>query len=382
MPTPERGSTRGSFTVALCAATILVGCERVTPTAPLGVAVKVATPERSSTMASARYTAQIVPGVRVDLAFKVGGYVESIAQVAGVNDQPRPLQEGDLVEAGAQLASLRESDYDQKVAEARAAVSQAASTYRDARRDAARDAKLARVGSLPPATADSSRARRDAAAAATAGARARLAQAKTARSDATLVAPLSGVILKRAIEVGSLATPGTVAFTIADVTKVKAAFGVPDLLLPRIKLGDTLRVTTDAFPGVTFEGQVSRLAPEADQRSRVFDVDVTIPNPDNKLKAGMVASLAIDTDAAAEGNAEDLPLVPLSAIVRPRTGKGFAVYVVEAAGGVTRARAREVTLGDYLGRVVPIKKGLGLTERVVVQGAGLLADGERVEVIP
>jgi multidrug efflux system membrane fusion protein len=69
--------------------------------------------------------------------------------------------------------------------------------------------------------------------------------------------------------------------------------------------------------------------------------------------------------------------------VRP-AGKdqAFAVYVVDAPAGRTTAHAREVELGDYLGRVIPVKKGLAGGEHVVVLGAGLLSDGEDVEIVP
>jgi multidrug efflux system membrane fusion protein len=358
---------------------IVIACTKDVPPLPRGVAVKVATVEKSSTSTATRYSAQIVPATRVDLAWKVGGYVESIAEVPGVDGQPRPLQEGDLVEAGTQLASLRKTDYQQKIAEAKAAVAQAYAVYREAKLDAARDSKLARAGSLPGAAADASRTRRDGADAVMDGARARLSQAQSALADSTLTAPMAGVVVKRAIEVGALAAPGTIAFSIADVHNVKAVFGVPDVFLKQIELGATQKVTTDAFPGVEFEGKVSRIAPSADQRSRVFEIDVTIPNPDNQLKAGTVAALAINPVANSEA---DVPLVPLNAIVRPPSGKGFAVFVVETANGVTRVKAVEVQLGEYLGRVVPVKSGLAGNESVVVQGAGLLSDGEQVEVIP
>jgi len=345
---------------------------------PRGVAVRVAQVEKSSTSSSTRYSAQIVPATRLDFAFKVGGYVESIAQVAGADGQRRLLQEGDVVETGAELASLRKSDFTQKVAEAKAAVSQAYAIAREARLDAVRDSKLARSGSLPEATAGASRSRAESSGAVVEGAQARLAQARTALGDSTLISPMHGVVIKRAIEVGTLVAPGTVAFSIADVDNVKAVFGVPDVLLKQIQVGAAQKVTADAFPGVEFEGKVSRLAPSADQRSRVFEVDVTIPNGEGKLKAGMVASLSINPAANSEA---DVPLIPLGAIVRPPSGKGFAVFIVENKDKVLRARAREVELGEYLGRVVPVKKGLEGSETIVTQGAGMLSDGERIEVI-
>lgn len=354
------------------------GCAKEAPPLPRGVAVRVAQVEKSSTSSATRYSAQIVPATRLDFAFKVGGYVESIAQVSGTDGQRRLIQEGDVVENGMELAGLRKSDFTQKVAEAKAGVSQAYAIAREARLDASRDSKLARAGSLPEATAGASRSRAESSGAAVEGAQARLAQARTALADSTLVSPMHGVVIKRSIEVGTLVAPGSIAFTLADVDNVKAVFGVPDVLLKQIQLGAAQKVAADAFPGVEFEGKVSRLAPSADQRSRVFEVDVTIPNAEGKLKAGMVASLSINPAANSEA---DVPLIPLGAIVRPPSGKGFAVFVVENKDKVLRARAREVELGEYLGRVVPVKKGLEGGETIVVQGAGMLQDGERIEVI-
>jgi multidrug efflux system membrane fusion protein len=358
---------------------LAIACTKDKPVQSKGIAVKVAPVKRTSDVAGTRYSAQIVPHTRLDLAFKVGGYVESIAQVKGVDGAMRNLQEGDVVEEGQELAALRKTDYGHKIAEAKAALAQASAMYRDAKREAERDSKLEDKGSLPGAVADASRGRRDSAAAAAEGARVRLQQAQSAYGDTTLRAPMSGVVVKRAIEVGALAAPGTVAFAIADVDNVKAMFGVPDVFLSQIEVGASHKVTTDAFPGVEFEGKVSRLAPAADQRSRVFEVDITIPNKEGKLKPGMVASLKIK---AAASTAVDVPLVPLNAIVRPPSGKGYAVFVVETQNGITRVKAREVELGEYLGRVVPVKSGLAVDENVVVQGTGLLSDGDRVEVIP
>src|SRR6185369_1830554 len=110
-----------------------------------------------------------------------------------------------------------------------------------------------------------------------------------------------------------------------------------------------------------------------------------IPNADQRLKSGMVAALSLADDGGGASGAakKDEPLVPLSAIVRsPGHAGQFAVFVIDDAGGKSTARAKDVTLGEYLGNVIPVKEGLAGGERIVVQGAGLLSDGEAVEVIP
>jgi multidrug efflux system membrane fusion protein len=174
-----------------------------------------------------------------------------------------------------------------------------------------------------------------------------------------------------------------VAFTVAEIRNVKVVFGVPDTVLPRIALGATQDITTEAYRDVKFKGRITRVDPTADPKSRVFEVEVTIPNDDGRLKTGMIAALSL-ADAVVATGAQ--PLVPLSAIVRSPAHPGqFAVYLVEGdPGGTGRgtARARDVELGDYLGSVIPVTKGLAGGERIVTMGAGLLSDGEAVQVIP
>jgi RND family efflux transporter MFP subunit len=365
---------------AALVALLSCACHDQPATKPQPMAVKVAVVERASAVAGTHYSAQINPATRLDLAFKVGGYVDQVAAVPGVDGKKRLLQEGDAVRAGMQLAALRRTDYVQKLAEAKAALAQAKAALDQAKLDFSRTEQLAQNNAVAGAELDAARTRRDGAEATLSGARARVDQAATALSDTALRSPLDGIVLKRAIEVGALAAPGTVAFAVADVSSVKVAFGVPDVVLPRVQLGAEMTVTTEAYPGEKFVGNISLIAPSADPRSRVFEVDITIPNLDGRLKAGSVAALSLEgvADAAADAS----PLIPLSAIVRsPARADGFAVFVVDGKAAPPVARLREVELGEYLGRVIPVKRGLTGGESIVVQGAGLLSDGETVEVI-
>jgi RND family efflux transporter MFP subunit len=360
---------------------LVAACAKPAPIASTATAVKVAVVEQSGTAAGTRYSAQIEPATRVDLAFKVGGYIDSVTQAPGLDGKPRLLQEGDAVRAGMALARLRTTDYQQKLGEAQAAMAQAKVALDQAQMDLDRVSKLADSGAVPVAERDAQKTRRDSAAAQYTGARVRVDEAQTALADTVLRSPLTGVVLKRNIEVGALAGPGLVGFAVADVDSVKAMYGVPDTALSRVRLGAVQTVTTEAYPGTQFSGRISRIAPSADPRSRVFEVEISIPNDDGRLKPGMVAALALE--AGADASAKSEPLVPLSAIVRsPSKAGGFAVYVVADAKGHPVAHARDVELGEYLGRVIPVRQGLAGGETIVVQGAGLLSDGEPVQVIP
>ncbi|HZI48994.1 MAG TPA: efflux RND transporter periplasmic adaptor subunit, partial [Pyrinomonadaceae bacterium] len=169
------------------------------------------------------------------------------------------------------------------------------------------------------------------------------------------------------------------AFTLADLTSVKAAFGVPDLALQSLKMGDTLKITTDALPGEEMSGQISRIAPSADQNSRVFDVEVTIPNPQGKLKPGMIAALSVGEGTGAK---VEVPVVPLTAITRAKDSNSYALLVIDQHDGWSVARMRPVTLGDSFGNSIAIKDGVRPGETVITTGVTQVADGDVVQVMP
>jgi len=392
--------------------------------------VKVKTIEKHTGTSSVRYSASIRPSSQVEVAFKVGGYVETIKGLQG-----RHIQAGDIVQKGAVLAGLRQSDYAAKVNEARSQAGEARSTVdtnnaqlkeaitavetsraqlKDseaaltrARLDFERAEALFATQSITKPDYDAAKERFEVNKAKFEAAKAQLAVAEakvnTARfqigaaesrlkttedvvysatiplGDAQLRAPLSAVVIERKIEVGQLVSTGTPAFVLADVSSVKAAFGVPDLALQNFKIGDTLTMTTDAVPGTEFTGHISRISPAADQSSRVFDVEVTIPNTEGLLKPGMVAAMSVTES----GSSTEVPVVPLTAVTRAKAdASGYAVLVVEEAAGKQIARFRSVELGESYGNSVVVKSGVKPGEIVVTTGITQVEDGEEVHVMP
>jgi multidrug efflux system membrane fusion protein len=131
---------------------------------------------------------------------------------------------------------------------------------------------------------------------------------------------------------------------------------------------------------VEFRGRITRIAPSADPNSRVFEVECTIANSDNRLKVGMIAALKIAMQASSPQTAL---LLPLNAIVRPKNDpQGYAVFVVEEQDGKARARERKVGLGDVTGNSIAVNAGLQGGEKVIVRGATLVVDQQEVRIIP
>ena len=346
--------------------------------------VRVQAAEPSPVGGGVRYSANIVAKDQVSLAFKQSGYLREILQVRGVDGRPRDLHEGDRVEKGTVLARLRETEYEEKVREARAQLTEAEATLVHARQDFERSDALYKAQSLTQPEYDSARRNLDVAQARVEGAQAQLEVARTALDDCALKAPFGGVVTTASLEVGQLISPGTVGFVLDDTGSVKAEFGVSDVMLKELRLGGTLSVNTESIPGIDFKGRISRISPSADPKSRVFDVELTIPNADGRLKPGMIAALQVGgMERADAGAAAGVPAVRLSAIVRPPgDSEAYAVYVVQEENGRPVARVRKVALGEALGNAIVVTGGLKVGERVIVTGATLVIDGEPVRIVP
>jgi len=125
-----------------------------------------------------------------------------------------------------------------------------------------------------------------------------LALAQTQLGYATLTAPTSGVILSKNIEPLEYVAPGTSVVTLADLGQVWLRAYVEESDLGRVKVGQRALVTTDSFPGKRYEGRVSFLASEAEftpksvqtrkERAKlVYRIKINIPNPAMELKPGM-----------------------------------------------------------------------------------------------
>ncbi len=110
----------------------------------------------------------------------------------------------------------------------------------------------------------------------------------------------------------------------------------------------------------------------------MYSVEVTIPNGNNRLKAGMIASITIRS-----GNAgQQVDVVSLAAVVRSlKRPDGFAVFVPDGNGDTVRVHSQEVELGGTYGNTIAVERGLKPGDRVVTYGATIIKDGETVRVI-
>lgn len=335
--------------------------------------VRTAVVAQETTAPAIRYTAAIEPNSRVDVAFKMPGYVDEILRVGG-----RLVQQGDYVRAGARLARVNEADYVARVNQARSQLEEALASGEQARQAVERAKQLFASKSLVRPDLEAAQAAAEVSQAKIRGARAQLQEAENALADCVTKAPLGGVVLQRLVELGTLVAPGTPGFVIADTSRVKAVFGAPDVMVRQIKVGSAQSVSSPALPGAMLRGRVTRVAPVVDPKSNVFDVEVSIPNPNDQLKVGMVVALQVGSAAPAAINVT----IPITTITRSKADStAYTVFVVEDQGGKQIARLRSVLLGAVLGNRIIVTQGLVAGERVILNGEGLVADGEQVRVV-
>ncbi|QLA19108.1 efflux RND transporter periplasmic adaptor subunit [Desulfolutivibrio sulfoxidireducens] len=340
------------------------------PPTPVEAAAVEATPVGESLV----YSASLIPNERVEMAFKVGGYVKDIATAPGPDGRPRILQKGDKVARDMILAALRDDDYQAALRKASAARDEELASLREAQVNFDRYQTLFNQKVVAKSEYDKAKEKLDYYKASVDRTTQQIEEAGIQLRDTVLKSPLDALVLSRSIEKGTLVASGTLAFVLADLSTVKAVFGVPDFMLRFITPGDAVPVTVEALGNEVFPGTVLAVAPSADPKSRVFDVEVRIVNPDLRLKDGMIASARLSGDTASR------LVVPINAVVRDTSDpKGFMVYVIDEAAG--KATARKVILGDVVGNRAILSEGPAPGEKVITTGATMVHDGAPVRLI-
>ncbi|CEF48750.1 unnamed protein product [uncultured bacterium] len=402
------------------AAFFLASCSKQKQVEPVIQVVRAGVVEEIQPTAEERYSVSIEPFEKVDLAFKSGGIVERILQLRGADGRTRNVQAGDKVGRNAELAQVRSLDYQHSLeqteaqhaqaqaqwaqaqaqrAQAQAELARARANLNTAQVEYVRTTKLFQSASLVKQQYDEAkgryeansagvtaaeegvRAAEDAIRAAENGvakAAAAVKEAKLSLSDTALNAPFAGWVSARNVDRGSLVDAKTIGFTVEDTHLVKAAFAVPDFKLSGIRRGQKQSVLLEPLHR-TAAGVVTSISPHADPQSRVFTIEVTLDNPREDIRPGMIGSLILGQ----AGDSRPRLVVPLAAVVRaPGDPNGFAVFRLTERGGKSYASAQTVEIGETQGDSIEVTRGLSPGQRIITLGGALVHDGQNVSVIP
>ena len=204
------------------------------------------------------------------------------------------------VSKGQLLAELDPTPFDQAIEQQRASVDKAKVDAANAKIAFARQDKLLKQGLAAQADYDNAKAAADSAAAQVALAQASLGQAETNLKYSKIVSPIDGVVVNRAYDVGQTVAASFQAptlFTIAqDLTKMQVQADVDESDIGRIRIGQAVHFTVDAFPDRVFQATVSqiRLNATVNQNVVTYPVIVAVDNPDLNLRPSMTANITID----------------------------------------------------------------------------------------
>ena len=189
-------------------------------------------------------------------------------------------------------------------------------------------------------------------------------------ADTAITAPSAGIIADREAKVGQITDNSQMLFTIIQDGRLELTLPVPETLIGQIEPGQKVRVTSNSNRDLNLTGEVRQIDPAIDESSRQATVRVDLPGGIN-LKPGMFLQAAINT-ATNPGQA-----VPIEALL-PQSGNKAIAFVVQSDNTV---EARTVTLGQILSeQQVEVIEGLQPGDKIVLEGAAYLKDGDRVAI--
>lgn len=317
-------------------------------------AVAVTTAKREDLTRDITFNAEMKPFQEADLHAKIAGYLKRI-----------DVDIGDQVKTGQVIATLDIDELKDDLARANAA-------YHDAKLDYDRISAVIkkRPGLLAQEEVDKAYATYEMA-------KANQQKAKTMLDYATITVPFDGVVTKRYADPGTLiqagvssGTQATAVVHIADNTRLRIVFPVPESVVPQIRIGTPVEVYVSST-GQNVKSKIARLAGKIDSSTRTMETEVDIDNPDKRITPGMYASVKVDVER--KDAVLSLPLQAVSVGDKPNVWVVNVQHVIEQ---------RPVTLGLQTADKVEVTSGVEEGEKVVFGNRSAVAVGAKVNPKP
>jgi multidrug efflux system membrane fusion protein len=294
------------------------------------------------------------------LGFRIGGKIQSRAVDAGAR-----VRRGDV------LATLEPTDLELQVDASRAALAAALADESLARAELERHRELLAKRYISQALYDARANAHQAAQARLAQARAQLSVAENQAGYAVLRADADGVVTSVLAEVGQVVAAGTPVVGLAHDGEREVLIAVPERRIGAFRVGMPVQVSVWANDDARFAGAVREIAPEADPRTRTYDLRVALDDPQAPVKLGMTARVHLATDSA------PTLLLPLSAL-HEKDGAP-AVWVLDPK--TRQVALRPVDVAGFREEGLALRGGVGERDWVVTAGVHTLVEGQAVRPI-
>ena len=200
-----------------------------------------------------------------------------------------------------------------------------------------------------------------------ANAESQLGLARRSLSYSLVFSPIDGFVAERTADLGEYVSPTAKVATIVRINPLRVRIDIPEQAIPEVTVGQSVSVTTSAWPDKNFSGRVARISPNVTPTSRTLTVEAEIENSSGALKPGQFATVRI-----LQSRAQPAVLVPSRAV---RTESGVSrVFVIKDG----HAQERLVQLGQSEGDLVEIKTGIAADEIVATSNIEQLSEGATV----
>lgn len=267
--------------------------------------------------------------------------------------------DGQSVPRGAILVELKNTEQDASLAQAQAALVEAERAYQ-------RYKTLGQQGWASKAQIDQYEA-------AYKSAQANVSVAKARQNDRMIRAPFAGVVGLSDVTPGALVNPGAPIVTLDDLSTVRVDFQVPERYLSQVHEAQAITAKVDAYPGEIIKGRIAKLDTRIDERTRAITARAEFPNPQNRLKPGMMVRVGV-----ARGVRQSLS-APESAV--SVQGESAFVYVLHPQGQRTVVEQRPVITGVRQDGFVEITDGAKAGDKIVADGLNKLQPGQPVRIV-
>jgi RND family efflux transporter MFP subunit len=347
---------------ALVAVAACGGTAAETPAAEVvrTIPVRTATVETRDLAETLSLTGTLDPRAEVTVVPEVSARLERVLR-----------NEGDRVSRGQLLAVLDDTDFRLARDRAKAYLDVAEANRAHARAEKDRAESLLKTGGITDKDHLAAQVAVQVAEASHAQARSELAIADRQLGRSQITAPLAGRVSKRHADAGAMVPAGTPIYTIVDDSIFELRSAVASGDFGKLKIGESVIVTVDALPGFVTEGEVSRISPQVEVRSRSFEVIIRVPGRP-QLVSGLFARAVVKI--------REVPAsltVPPAALLRDGADPTRAQTYVVVNG---KAERRDVTVGVEVADAIQVTSGLKAGEQVVMDPPSALGPGTQVPV--
>jgi RND family efflux transporter MFP subunit len=195
---------------------------------------------------------------------------------------------------------------------------------------------------------------------------ARLEELKINLQHTSVTSPVDGFVASRSVDPGAMVNTNTAIASVVDISRLRLVVNVVEKDLRMVSAGDVAEVEVDAYPGEKFTGKIARVAPVLDPATRTAQMEVEIPNGDNKLKPGMYARINLTVEER-----KGTLVAPKNAVIDFENRRGVWMPNEE-----NRAKFVAVQLGIDGGDNVEITGGLKEGDKFVTTGAAAVRNND------